>query len=116
MGAVAARVLAMVGFPGFDPEKRVGLDGRPFSNFAIRGMYEPGSTQKLITFAAGLDTRVEAFLDIVESYRQSGARAPAPERRRRARGGIPGPSSTTRRQQPCGCMRITTVTSPPAGV
>ncbi|MDH3249878.1 MAG: penicillin-binding transpeptidase domain-containing protein, partial [Acidimicrobiia bacterium] len=51
-------VLAMVGFPGFDPEKRVGLDGEPFSNFAIRGMYEPGSTQKLVTFAAGLDTGV----------------------------------------------------------
>ncbi len=51
-------VLAMVGFPGFDPERRIGLDGEPFSNFAIRGMYEPGSTQKLITFAAGLDTGV----------------------------------------------------------
>lgn len=49
-------VLAMAGYPGFDPEERVGLDGGTFENFAVRGMYEPGSTQKLITFAAGLDT------------------------------------------------------------
>ena len=49
-------VLAMAGSPGFDPETRRGLSGGSFANFAIRGMYEPGSTQKLITFAAGLDT------------------------------------------------------------
>ena len=51
-------VLALAGYPGFDPEKRSGPNGEAFSNFAIRGMYEPGSTQKLITFAAGLDTGV----------------------------------------------------------
>jgi cell division protein FtsI (penicillin-binding protein 3) len=49
-------VLAMVGHPPFDPETRSGPDGAPFTNFAVRGMYEPGSTQKLITFAAALDT------------------------------------------------------------
>lgn len=48
-------VLAMVGHPPFNPETRSGPGGAPFSNFAVRGMYEPGSTQKLITFAAALD-------------------------------------------------------------
>jgi cell division protein FtsI/penicillin-binding protein 2 len=56
--AETGEVLAMVGSPPFDPETRSGRDGAPFSNFAVRGMYEPGSTQKLITFAAALDTGV----------------------------------------------------------
>ena len=54
--AETGEVLAMVGGPGFDPETRSGPEGAPFTNFAVRGMYEPGSTQKLITFAAALDT------------------------------------------------------------
>lgn len=49
-------VLALTGGPGYDPVTRSGPDGQSFSNFAVRGMYEPGSTQKLITFAAALDT------------------------------------------------------------
>lgn len=59
-------VLAMVGAPVFDPETRQTLDEscddaedptacRMFSNFVIRGIYEPGSTQKMITFAAALE-------------------------------------------------------------
>lgn len=56
--AETGEVLAMVGSPGFDPETRSGPDGATFSNFAVRGMYEPGSTQKLITFAAALDEGV----------------------------------------------------------
>lgn len=54
--AETGEVLAMVGYPPFDPERRSGPDGEPFSNFAVRGMYEPGSTQKLVTFAAAIDT------------------------------------------------------------
>jgi cell division protein FtsI/penicillin-binding protein 2 len=49
-------VLAMTGAPAFDPETRQGSDGSPFSNFNVRGIYEPGSTQKLITVAAALET------------------------------------------------------------
>ncbi|MDX1447904.1 MAG: penicillin-binding protein 2 [Acidimicrobiia bacterium] len=56
--AETGEVLAMVGHPPFDPEVRSGPDGAPFSNFAVRGMYEPGSTQKLITFAAAIDQGV----------------------------------------------------------
>jgi cell division protein FtsI/penicillin-binding protein 2 len=59
-------VLAMVGAPVFDPATRQTLDPscedaddpnqcRLFSNFVVRGMYEPGSTQKMITFAAALE-------------------------------------------------------------
>lgn len=59
-------VLAMVGAPVFDPATRQTLDPRcedaedpaacqMFSNFVVRGMYEPGSTQKMITVAAALE-------------------------------------------------------------
>ncbi len=59
-------VLAMVGAPAFDPETRETIDPRcedsddpatchMFSNFVVRGIYEPGSTQKMITFAAALE-------------------------------------------------------------
>jgi len=59
-------LLAMVGAPVFDPETRQTLDPscdgaedpvscRMFSNFVVRGIYEPGSTQKMITFAAALE-------------------------------------------------------------
>ncbi len=59
-------VLAMVGAPIFDPQTRQTQDPlceqaedpvacRAFSNFTVRGIYEPGSTQKLITVAAALE-------------------------------------------------------------
>lgn len=59
-------VLAMVGAPGFDPDTRQTMDPscdeaddpeacRMFRNFAVRGIYEPGSTQKMITFSAALE-------------------------------------------------------------
>ena len=77
-------VLAMVGAPVFDPETRQTLDPscdeaedpavcRSFSNFAVRGIYEPGSTQKMITFAAALEeqevevgTVIPAVDDVLE--------------------------------------------------
>jgi cell division protein FtsI (penicillin-binding protein 3) len=49
-------VLAMAGAPAFDPVTRLTTTGEPFSNFNVRGIYEPGSTQKLITVAAALET------------------------------------------------------------
>lgn len=59
-------VLAMVGAPVFDPDKRQTIDEtcddaedraacHMFSNFAVRGIYEPGSTEKMITFSAALE-------------------------------------------------------------
>lgn len=66
-------VLAIAGAPEFDPLVRQNSDGSPFSNFAVRGMYEPGSTQKLITVAAaiedgvvGPDTVIGAVTDQIE--------------------------------------------------
>jgi cell division protein FtsI/penicillin-binding protein 2 len=58
-------VLAMTGAPVFDPQTRQTVDERcdtaddptclSFKNFIVRGVYEPGSTQKLITVAAALE-------------------------------------------------------------
>lgn len=59
-------VLAMVGAPVFDPDTRQKVDPRcddaedpvlcrSFTNFVVRGIYEPGSTQKMITVAAALE-------------------------------------------------------------
>ncbi|MEX0946129.1 MAG: penicillin-binding transpeptidase domain-containing protein, partial [Acidimicrobiia bacterium] len=58
MEVETGEILAIAGAPAFDPAIRQGTDGNPFSNFAVRGMYEPGSTQKLITFAAALEEGV----------------------------------------------------------
>lgn len=77
-------ILAMVGAPVFDPDTRQTVDPRCdeaedpdtcrlFKNFVVRGIYEPGSTQKMITFAAALeeaqvevDTIVEDVADEIE--------------------------------------------------
>ncbi|MFQ5523966.1 MAG: peptidoglycan D,D-transpeptidase FtsI family protein [Acidimicrobiia bacterium] len=59
-------VLAMTGAPVFDPQVRKTIDPRCeeaedpqacrlFSNFVVRGIFEPGSTEKLITVAAAIE-------------------------------------------------------------
>jgi cell division protein FtsI/penicillin-binding protein 2 len=58
-------ILAMSGAPVFDPQARQTIDENcdatkdptchAFKNFIVRGVYEPGSTQKLITVAAALE-------------------------------------------------------------
>jgi cell division protein FtsI/penicillin-binding protein 2 len=58
-------VLAMAGAPVFDPQTRRTVDEEcdeavdpacsAFGNFIVRGVYEPGSTEKLITVAAALE-------------------------------------------------------------
>lgn len=57
-------ILAMAGAPEFDPHTRQRLgtpcpehddSGCGMFNFAVRGIFEPGSTQKLITVAAALE-------------------------------------------------------------
>ncbi len=70
-------VLAMVGAPVFDPQTRQTVDEDcdvdvdptclSFSNFVVRGVYEPGSTEKLITVAAAIEEgEVEAQTVIPE--------------------------------------------------
>ncbi|MFP3880990.1 MAG: peptidoglycan D,D-transpeptidase FtsI family protein [Actinomycetota bacterium] len=70
-------VLAMVGAPEFDPETRQSHDPacegadapdacRMFRNFAVRGIYEPGSTQKMITFSAALEEEEVSVGTLIE--------------------------------------------------
>lgn len=70
--AETGEVLALAGSPTYDPEARRAADGGPFTNFAVRGMYEPGSTQKLITVSAALDTGVldldTVIPDVADTY------------------------------------------------
>ena len=51
-------VLAMVTLPGFDPGDRSGTDPDRFRNWSTLSVYEPGSTQKLVTVAAALEEKV----------------------------------------------------------
>jgi cell division protein FtsI/penicillin-binding protein 2 len=58
-------ILAMTGAPVFDPQTRRTIDENcdptaeptchDFANFVVRSIYEPGSTQKLITVAAAVE-------------------------------------------------------------
>jgi cell division protein FtsI (penicillin-binding protein 3) len=58
-------ILALAGAPVFDPQTRQTVDEdcdpalhptcQSFRNFIVRGVYEPGSTQKLITVAAAIE-------------------------------------------------------------
>lgn len=70
-------VLAMAGAPVFDPQTRQTVDEgcdveadptcHDFSNFIVRGIYEPGSTEKLITVSAAIEeAEVEATTVIPE--------------------------------------------------
>lgn len=51
-------VLALVVAPTFDPANRSGVDPEVYSNAAVRSVYEPGSTQKVVTVAAALEEDV----------------------------------------------------------
>jgi cell division protein FtsI/penicillin-binding protein 2 len=55
MEVETGEILAVAGAPTFDPQTRVSSDGTGFANFAVRGMYEPGSTIKLITIAGAIE-------------------------------------------------------------
>lgn len=78
-------VLAMVGAPVFDPDTRQTIDPAcddaedpaaclAFSNFVVRGIYEPGSTEKMITVAAALEegeVEVGTVIEDVDEDRKS---------------------------------------------
>jgi cell division protein FtsI (penicillin-binding protein 3) len=76
-------ILALAGAPVFDPQTRQTVDEtcdpsedatcHAFRNFIVRGVYEPGSTQKLITVAAAIEegevkagTVIPEVADLVE--------------------------------------------------
>jgi len=51
-------VLAMVTYPGFDPNKYRDYDVSRYKNRVITDVYEPGSTFKLVTAAAALKSHI----------------------------------------------------------
>lgn len=54
-------VLAMAVLPSFDPGDFGAYDPSTWSNSAVRAVYEPGSTQKLVTVAAAIEEGVVDF-------------------------------------------------------
>ena len=62
-------VLAMVNLPGFDPNDRTELTADQVRNRAVTDLFEPGSTQKLVTVSAALEAGLvgpDTALDIPE--------------------------------------------------
>ncbi|MCU0281200.1 MAG: penicillin-binding protein 2 [Acidimicrobiia bacterium] len=55
LDATTGGVLAIVNLPGFDPTERASLVPERVRNRAVTDLFEPGSTQKLITVAAALE-------------------------------------------------------------
>lgn len=51
----SGKILAMADWPSFDPNSYAGADPKLFLNGSTQGMYEPGSSFKPVTMAAGLD-------------------------------------------------------------
>jgi cell division protein FtsI (penicillin-binding protein 3) len=49
-------VLAMANHPTFDPNDRSGVDPEAFRNRAVTDVFEPGSTQKLVTISGALES------------------------------------------------------------
>ncbi len=56
MDVQTGAILAMANRPSFDPNGFAGFDPSRFSNPAVNALYEPGSTMKVLTMAAGLET------------------------------------------------------------
>ncbi|MFL6238089.1 MAG: peptidoglycan D,D-transpeptidase FtsI family protein [Actinomycetes bacterium] len=54
----SGQVLALATAPGFNPARIAGVKAADLGDRPISDVYEPGSTNKVITFAAGLQTRV----------------------------------------------------------
>ncbi len=54
----SGEILAMANVPSFDPNRRTEVDPTAYRNRAVTDLYEPGSTQKLVTVAAALDAGV----------------------------------------------------------
>lgn len=50
-------ILAHATFPTFDPENRQGVDPLRYRNLSVEEVYEPGSTGKVITYAAAIEEK-----------------------------------------------------------
>jgi len=55
MDPATGAILAHATFPTFEPGKTRGVDSRRWQNPSVQEVYEPGSTGKVITFAAAME-------------------------------------------------------------
>jgi cell division protein FtsI (penicillin-binding protein 3) len=53
----SGEILAHATYPSFDPSDRNGVDPRHFRNLSVEEAYEPGSTGKVITYAAAIEEK-----------------------------------------------------------
>ena len=51
-------ILGMANYPDYDPNHYGSVDSSLWTNFAVNGLYEPGSTFKILTSAMALEERV----------------------------------------------------------
>ncbi len=58
MDVKTGALLAMGNYPDYDPNDYGAVDSSVWSNFAVNGLYEPGSTFKILTTAMVLEERV----------------------------------------------------------
>jgi cell division protein FtsI (penicillin-binding protein 3) len=59
-------VLAMASYPGFDPNDFAAAPAERWRNRAVQDLYEPGSTFKVVTAAAALDSGLVAPADVFD--------------------------------------------------
>ena len=58
MNVKTGSVLGMANYPDYNPNDYGSVDSSLWSNFAVNGLYEPGSTFKILTTAMALEERV----------------------------------------------------------
>ncbi len=61
-------ILALASMPGFDPDQIGKADSLGWQIWAVGQNYEPGSTYKLVAFAAAIEMGVLSPLDMVNCY------------------------------------------------
>ncbi|MDQ7992057.1 MAG: penicillin-binding protein 2 [Propionicimonas sp.] len=66
MNIKTGEVLALANFPSYDPNDYGSFDPDDLGNRALTDVYEPGSVQKVLTFAAMLDSGTIRPTDVVE--------------------------------------------------
>ena len=68
-------VLAMVNQPSYNPNNRTGMKSEAFRNRAVTDLFEPGSTLKPFTIAAGLESgrfKPDSIIDTNPGYFRAG--------------------------------------------
>ena len=66
MNVKTGELLAMANFPSYDPNDYGSFDTDDLGNRAITDVFEPGSVQKVLTFAALLDSGTVRPTDVIE--------------------------------------------------